>query len=112
MNLINQCLKSIVINNSEYIAPSSNTQELEKHLKNNPFFFKFVQKVSFEDFFKCFTLKFNEQNIDTIQNVSKKIKYDTSEIQLEDILKKFSNAATDPEVIELLTKKFIRSLNL
>ena len=108
-----ECTKNI--NNFGYIDSIENVPYFELALKSQANFYKVLESMPFDKYLENFTIGKIDLKCQSSLNNSKRQKYNAEEIsrakyECENVLKLFSNAICDSEVIELITKKFLDNL--
>lgn len=113
INLIVECTKKI--NNFAYIDSIENVPYFEKSLKSQANFYKLLESMPFDKYLENFTIGKIDLKCKSSLNNPKRQKYNAEEFsgakyECANVLKLFSNAICDSEVIELITKKFLDNL--
>jgi hypothetical protein len=111
--LIVECTKNL--NNFPHFDSIENVLYFEKALKSQAYFYKVIESIPFDKYLEDFTIGKIDLKCKTSLNNPKRQKYNAEELsgaknKCENVLRLFSDAVCDSEVIELITNKFLDNL--
>ena len=104
MDMVGECTNKVKINESN-AAKEPVKQNYEDSIKDLPIFNKFVERISFEDYFKLVSSSFTSNKPEAASAC-------TSQEAGFSLIESLSNAVCHPEVVDLITKKFLDNVKM
>ena len=101
MDMVGECTNKVKINESK-AAKEPVKQNYEDIIKDLPIFNKFVERISLEDYLKLVSSSFTLNKPDAC----------TSQEAGFSLIESLSNAVCHPEVVDLITKKFLDNVKM